>query len=110
MKNSRDVEDRVSEAMHHEHIETLHNENMSETSNANDGPLPSGTTILAGQYRLLELLHQRPRVNLYSASSSSTCRHGETATGGAGACGCHSRTGTGRLATAAAETGGAGGI
>jgi hypothetical protein len=65
MKNSRDVEDRTSEAMHHEHIETLQNENISETSNANDGPLPAGTTILAGQYRLLELLHQRPRVNLY---------------------------------------------
>jgi hypothetical protein len=65
MKNSRDVEDEVDEVVHHEHIGTSQNEHMSETSNANDGPLPSGTTILAGQYRLLELLHQRPRVNLY---------------------------------------------
>lgn len=68
MNNSRDVEDRVSEFIQHEHIEILQNENMSEPSNAsnvNDGPLPAGTTILAGQYRLLEVLHQRPRVNLY---------------------------------------------
>ncbi|MHB8596985.1 MAG: serine/threonine protein kinase [Ktedonobacteraceae bacterium] len=65
MKNSRNVEDAMNEAIQHEHIETLQNEHMSEISNANDGPLPSGTTILDGQYRLLELLHQRPRVNLY---------------------------------------------
>ncbi len=65
MKNSRDVEDGANEIVHREYIGTSQNEHMSETSNANDGPLPSGTTILAGQYRLLELLHQRPRVNLY---------------------------------------------
>ncbi len=65
MKNSRDVEDGTNEVVHREHIETSQNEHMSETSNVNDDPMPAGTTILAGQYRLLELLHQRPRVNLY---------------------------------------------
>ncbi len=31
------------------------------------GSLPEGSIILNGQYRLLQLLHQRPRVNLYLA-------------------------------------------
>jgi hypothetical protein len=31
------------------------------------GTLPEGSIILNGQYRLLQLLHQRPRVNLYLA-------------------------------------------
>src|SRR5947209_1081970 len=30
-----------------------------------DSALPDGSTILGGQYRLVQLLHQRPRVNLY---------------------------------------------
>src|SRR5437763_16766902 len=30
-----------------------------------DSALPEGSTIIGGQYRLIELLHQRPRVNLY---------------------------------------------
>ena len=30
-------------------------------------PLPHGATILAGRYRIVELLHARPRVNLYLA-------------------------------------------
>ena len=30
-----------------------------------DSALPEGSTIIGGQYRLVELLHQRPRVNLY---------------------------------------------
>ncbi|MEO8970807.1 MAG: hypothetical protein ABI406_04305 [Ktedonobacteraceae bacterium] len=74
MKNSRDVEDAMNEAIQNEHIETLQNESMhdaggigdtSDIFNADDGPLQAGTTILDDQYRLLELLHQRPRVNLY---------------------------------------------
>ena len=65
MKNSRDVEDGVNESVHQEHNETSQIENMSNASVAGAAPLPMGTTILAGQYRLLELLHERPRVNLY---------------------------------------------
>ena len=63
MKNSSDVRDVTNEAIQHEQ-----NENNSETKHTNeadDGALPAGTSILDGQYRLLELLHQRPRVNLY---------------------------------------------
>lgn len=30
-----------------------------------DAPLTAGSTILAGRYRVLELLHRRPRLNLY---------------------------------------------
>ncbi|HET8913410.1 MAG TPA: hypothetical protein VFN23_18205 [Ktedonobacteraceae bacterium] len=30
-------------------------------------PLPAGTLILGGRYRLLQVLHQRPRINLYLA-------------------------------------------
>ena len=64
----------MDEAIQEEHIETMRGESISDsndvgktgkTSDASDGPLPTGTTILSGQYRLLELLHQRPRVNLY---------------------------------------------
>jgi hypothetical protein len=67
----------MDEAIQEEHIETLREESTSDSndtgktgktsdaSDAGDGPLPTGTTILNGQYRLLELLHQRPRVNLY---------------------------------------------
>ena len=40
-----------------------------------DSALPEGSTIIGGQYRLVELLHQRPRVNLYLGRRLSQ-RHG----------------------------------
>lgn len=73
-KHIGDVENVMDEAIQEEHIETMREVSISasndasktsKTSDASDGPLPTGTTILNGQYRLLELLHQRPRVNLY---------------------------------------------
>ncbi len=36
-----------------------------EVVEVNDTALPIGSLILGGQYRLVQLLHQRPRVNLY---------------------------------------------
>jgi hypothetical protein len=73
-KHIGNVENVMDEAIQEEHIETMRAESTSDsndagktskTSDACDGPLPAGTTILNGQYRLLELLHRRPRVNLY---------------------------------------------
>ncbi len=73
-KSSSDVEDVMDEAIpyeHNEHTGTTQEKNTSDASDAGNlnnvsgGPLSAGTTILDGQYRLLELLHMRPRVNLY---------------------------------------------
>ncbi|HVB23820.1 MAG TPA: hypothetical protein VNG51_17925 [Ktedonobacteraceae bacterium] len=68
MKNSSDVGNVMNGAVHYRHIELPQNvssSNSNHTNDAEDGPLAAGTIILAGQYQLLELLHQRPRVNLY---------------------------------------------
>ena len=64
-ENSSNVEDVMDEAIPYEYIETMREESNGDSIDARNCSLPAGTTILAGQYRLLELLHQRPRVNLY---------------------------------------------
>lgn len=68
MKNSSDVGNVMNGAIRYKHIASLQNENSSDSNHTNAaaaGPLPAGTIILTGQYQVLELLHQRPRVNLY---------------------------------------------
>ncbi len=68
MKQSRDVDDAANEARSPARTESKlyklrNNGNAAEVTG--DTPLSPGTTILDGHYRVLELLHQRPRVNLY---------------------------------------------
>lgn len=68
MKHSSDVGDVKDEAIQDEHFESLQNTVNNDTNDmheAGDSLLPAGTLILAGRYRVLELLHRRPRVNLY---------------------------------------------
>ena len=47
-----------------EHEQKMQSAYSPDTSTF-DAPLTAGSTILAGRYRVLELLHRRPRLNLY---------------------------------------------